>query len=486
MPAPPARAEWRRAESPNFILYGDLSEAQIRQRIVQLEAYDRMLRIMTNVSDPPAPAKLHVYIVGGAEALRTVMNVPAGVAGFYMASQEGIGAFIDGRTDAGTEVLFHEYAHHFMAQYRPNAYPAWYIEGFAEYFMTAEITPRRIDIGRPSPGRAFAIVEGSWLPIDQVLFGEPQRLAGEARARFYAQSWLITHYFYSTPERQQALGRYLVAARSGEPAAALQTATGMDSAAFGQALRHYSRGSIVYRRMTRPENEPAPQVTVTIMSPGTGDLILYEGALRIGIQSGREADYLQRIRASAARYPDDPFARRVLAHAELLYGDAAVADRLLDALLATTPGDAQLMYLKGLRYLTAAENGDDFDRDARLARPWFSRAHRADANHFQTLLRYAQSLRTEPNYVSENTSNVLLLAYQLAPQVAGTRMNAAVMLMNLGEYDDAIGLLQPVSVDPHNASLAANARQLIEQARAAAADPARRRRPPPPSESPAS
>ena len=37
----------------------------------------------------------------------------------------------------GQLVLFHEYAHHFMLQYAPAAYPAWYVEGFAEVVSTA-------------------------------------------------------------------------------------------------------------------------------------------------------------------------------------------------------------------------------------------------------------------------------------------------------------------------------------------------------------
>ena len=28
----PARAEWRRAESPNFVVYGNLSESRLRER----------------------------------------------------------------------------------------------------------------------------------------------------------------------------------------------------------------------------------------------------------------------------------------------------------------------------------------------------------------------------------------------------------------------------------------------------------------------
>jgi hypothetical protein len=477
--AAPARAEWKRAESPNFVLYGNLSEAGLRYRILQLEDFDRLMRLITSVSAPPAPNKLHVYIVAGPSELRQVRSLPPGAAGFYTASADGIAAFVDGSEAAGgNEILFHEYAHHFMMQYGANAYPAWYVEGFAEYFMTVRFNGRRIDIGNYSLGRAYALGEGGWLPMEQILYTNPQSLGRDASSLFYAQSWLVVHYFYSTPERQAALVRYLNAARGDNPRGALQAATGMDLEAFNREIRRYIQGGqIRYRQLVRPEGWTPPAVTVTSLPAAARDLILYQAALAVGIDSERGADYLQRIRAAAARHAADPFAQRILAHAELLFGDPAAADRLLDPLIAANPNDAGLMYLKGMRHLAAAERAEDGAADARAAdaraaRTWFTRAHRADGNHFQTLFRFAQALRGEPNYVSENTANVLLLAHQLAPQVSTVTMNAAAMLMSRRNYAGAAALVEPLAADPHNASLARSARQLLEQARARAQAPA--------------
>lgn len=196
------------------------------------------------------------------------------------------------------------------------------------------------------------------------------------------------------------------------------------------------------------------------------DLILFEAALRVGVPAERRQTYLQQIRTAAARHPDDPLAMRVLAHAEALHGDGAAAERLLDRLLAATPNDAQLMYLKGMRFWVAAESDNPPANAARDARTWFTRAHRADANHYQTLYRYALSLRSEPNYVSENTSNVLMLAHQLAPQVGEIRMNAAVMMVNRREWDQAAALLRPIAADPHDSGMARAARQMLAIAQA--------------------
>ena len=464
--ATPARAEWRRAESPNFIVYSEESESRLRERVALLESFDRLLRTVTSVSAPPAPNKLHIYLVRGEDELRQIVAVPTGIGGFYRATPDGIAALVDAREQGrGNEILFHEYAHHFMWQYAPSPYPTWYVEGFAEYYATARFEGQRIDVGNFSPGRAQAIVAGNWLPIDRLLFAQPRSLDRESRASYYALSWLLVHYFYSTPERQEMLRRYLASPRTGDPAAALQAATGLTPQALLDELRRYIRGGrIRYHQLVRPQ-EVVPAVTITTLPRSADDLLPYEAALRIGIDRADEQAYLQRIRAAAARHPQDRFAMRVLAQAEARFGDPAAADRLLETLMAEAPQDAELMYFKGRRHLTAAENGEEWEQEARLARPWFARAHRIDPNHFQTLYRYAQSLRGDRNFGSENTSNILLLAHQLAPQVAEIRMNAARQLLARGQVDDAETLLRPLASDPHNSALAQAAQRLLQQAR---------------------
>lgn len=464
--AAPARAEWRRAESPNFILYGNASESALRERVLLLEDFDRLLRVVTSVNVPPTGNKLHIYLVSGHDDLLLINPVPPGIAGFYTATSDGIAAFLESNArNGGNELLFHEYAHHFMRQNSPIAYPSWYVEGFAEYFATVRFAARHIDIGNVSGGRAYSIVQGNWLPMERILAGGTAGLDRDGLARYYAQAWLLVHYFYSTSERQETLGRLLPALRGGAPIPALQSATGLTPETLTQELRRYIRGGrISYRRMPRARTDAAPPVTVTALPRSAADMILFEGALRVGIRAENQQPYLQRIRTAAARYPDDPLAMRVLAHAELLYGDGAAAERLLDRLLQASAGNAELLYLKGLRYLMLAESDDPPARAAATARTWFTRAHRADGNHFQSLYRYAQSLRGEREFISDNTKNVILLAHQLAPQVADITINAANLLISRRDYAEAIALLRPLAVDPHNIGLARAAQAMIERA----------------------
>jgi Flp pilus assembly protein TadD len=461
-----ASAQWRRAESPNFVVFSEGPENRLRDRITELEDFHWLLKTITQATNRPAsPNKLHVYVVNGTKELKAVRDLGRDVGGFYASSGEGMAAFVDKQgTGSNNIILFHEYAHHFMHQYFTSAYPAWYIEGFAEYFGTAKFAGRRVDIGNFDPGRVYAVTQQPWLPLERVLRAGPEGLDGPQGAAYYAQAWLIAHYFYSNAERQARLRRYLNAVRTSDPVAALQTATGMNVEQFTRELRTYiGRGSIMYRRLERAEPAPPP-VTVSVLPAAADDLILHHAALRIGLWRDEPAARLQRIRAAAARHPNDPFAQRVLAHAETLHGDRAAALKLLEALQAQAPNDVELMYLRGRLHLENAEKGDEWEKEAALARSWFARAHKLDPNHFQTLYRYAQSQRQGSEAISENTVNTLLLAQQLAPQVTEIRMNAAALLIARGDLDLARDLLAPVIADPHHRGLAEAARKMLEAA----------------------
>jgi tetratricopeptide (TPR) repeat protein len=469
--APAAAQTWLKAESPHFIVYGMGDEARLREQAALLEDYDGLLRLLTGAPDRRPAGKLHVYMVRGG-GLRTVRpGLPIEVAGFYAARPGGIAAFVDERVTVSAnaragrhEVLFHEYAHHFMAQYFPAAYPAWYVEGFAEFMMTARFDGNSVEYGGFAEGRARQVAR-EWASWDHILFPDPRTPV--LPSEFYAQSWILVHYLFTDQARRAALTDYLVALNQGEePRPAFERAFGMTARDLNAALSRYVRGGVPMKRMARSELPATPPIAVTALPPSARDLLLLEAALRIGTARADAPATLARVRRAAAAHEGDAYARRVLAHAEALLGDGEVAERLLGELIAAQPGDAELLYLMGMRHLRAAREADDSDPILRRARPWFVRVHRADPNHFPTLYRYAEALRGQDSYRSENTANILRLAHQLAPQVSEIRLAAATMLMSRGEFDEAVALLGPLAANSHAGGLAAAARLLIEKARA--------------------
>jgi hypothetical protein len=460
--AGPARAEWLRAESPNFIVYGEMSETRLRQRVALLEEYDRFLRLLTGTAAPPAPNKLAVYLVHGRE-MQTIEPVGDGIGGFYRSSPDGVLIVADENQNWASnedDTLLHEYAHHFMMQYHPAPYPTWYVEGFAEYVMTVDIRPERIEYGNYNRNRAGWLASRElWIPYDRLLFGSQRGLDGYS---FYAQSWLMVHYVMADEGRRAAFRRFAEATGRGEePRAAFTAAFGMSGAEIDRVLRAYAR-RITYHRLTRSGPPPSPPVRIDRIAGAEAPLI--EAALLLGVRAPARERLLARARRAGR---GDGFGRRLQARAEILYGDGAVADPLLDALLAAAPNDAELLYLKGLRRLVAGRR-DPARRAAeyRAAQPWFARAFRADPHHYPALYRYAESLSAGDQLLSENSENVLLLAVSLAPQVNEIRLDAAHLLLLRDKFAQAEALLLPLMRSFHDQSEATRLTELLRLARA--------------------
>jgi hypothetical protein len=463
--ATPASAQWHRAESPNFIVYGEMSQGRLRERIVLLEEFDAFLRSLTGTTAAPSPNKLRIYLVRGPE-MQTVAPVGPNVGGFYRATPEGVAAVADvsrNWQNDGDDSLLHEYAHHFMMQYHPAPYPAWYVEGFAEYVMTANIRAERIEYGNYNALRALWLTLGpSWTPYDQILFADKPVDA----PAFYSQSWLLVHYIMADAGRRAAFVRYVQAlARGEETRAAFHTAFAMGPADVDRALRDYAR-RITFHRITRSGRPAPPPIVITRLADAALNPPLIEAALLLGAAEPQQRRGLLE-RARRAGNGDDAYGRRVQARAEILYGDLAAADRLLDALLAMSPADAELLYLKGLRNLVAGHR-DRAGRAAwyRTAQGFFGRAVRADPNHVAALFRYAESLSGGERLLAENTRNVLLLATSLAPQVSEIRLAAAHVLLLRGEFTEAEALLLPMTPTAHESEGADRAQEFLRLARA--------------------
>jgi hypothetical protein len=469
--ATPASATWRRAESANFLLYSQADEADVRQDAALLEDYWALLRALTGVQDPPAAKKLSVYVVRYHEDLEVVHPGAGGdTVGVYDAAPGGIAAFAQSMKglggNLGHEVLFHEIAHHFMLQYRPLAYPLWYVEGFAEFVQTATFDPDKIEYGKPSRMRGGWLIYEHWLPLGEILLNKaPNDEAGNAL--FYAESWLLTHYLLRDPARRAKLAQYLVATAGGEDSmAAFRRIFGMDPSAMQKDMAEYTHKGFGFSRMYRANGADRPAAAVTTLPASADDLLLLDAALKVGVPKMRASAVLGRIRSAARKYNDD-YSLRVLAEAEALIGDPEAAGRALEPLIAAHPDDPELLYWEGMRHLLAARRGGDgAAKERRQAQIWLAKSHRADPDRYQTLYAYAESLSGDPQFLSENTTNVLLLGHALAPQVSEITLNAARVLLLRDKFDQAIVLLTPLASVPHDRETAAAARALLDLARA--------------------
>lgn len=472
--ASPALAQdgrWWRAESANFIVYGDRDERQVRGAAQALEDFDATLRIMmgaTGVQTAEAESKLEVYLVRNLAGLRQVRpDTPETLGGFYYSGAEQIAAFLiydDIGANSRREILFHEYAHHFMLHYFPHAYPRWYIEGFAEYVSTVEFRGRRAIIGTPSEGRSYWVSEGRMLPIEQLLAPENVRDTAEFRNEFYAHSWFAALYVSNRSERLQGLHNYVAALSEGaDSIEAFEPAFGITPEQFERELRDFRRGRVAALSAQLPAD--LARVSVTRMSRAADDLLLPMARMRaVGVRGEDVSAFAAEIERLATPHAADPLGQIALARAALLAENSALARTRLQQILAADETHTEARYLLAELALDEVMTYDD----VAAVRRELARGFRHDPNHFPTLYLYASTFRGQSMPMSEEQLNVLARALELAPQADHIRITLAEELMRANMNDSALVTLRPLLHAPHGGGYSERARELFEDARARA------------------
>lgn len=468
-----AHAEWQKAESAHFIVYSDGGEDSLRTFAGKLEDFDALLRLFhgRTADQEDGARKLDVYLVRSADQLRRVFPDVENAAGVYTAGPIDIFTVAIRKSNGlADDTVLHEYVHHFMLQHYPGAYPAWLIEGYAEYFMTADIEDRKILIGAPNGGRVTALLNGSWISSRDLLTKRSNQLTDQQGALYYSQAWLLTHYMLSDPERKKQLSSFVAATARGEDAlTAWPKTTGIAVQDLERVMRVYLRSAIPNKTLVR-DKRPEFSMTVASLPESAGDLLLEGQMAKRGPPKALGEKLLRSVRADAAKYPGDRLATLTLARAEAGYGDLAVANKLLDDWLTTHPDDADALRLAGENRLAEAEKAGEGGKalTAEAAR-FFGRANKVAPDAYQTLYDFAKTRRGEPGYPSDNTLNVLELAAQLAPQVQEIRFEAGQALASRGRFSDAVRMLEPVANNPHGGKLAENAAALLKAIREKAA-----------------
>jgi tetratricopeptide (TPR) repeat protein len=462
--APAAQAAWYRAETDRFVVFGEGQEAQVRDYAVKLTTFDRVLRLLNPIgAERPVGGKVEVYLVRGLGEMRRVRpSIGAGIAGFYSGNNEAMFAVADVDREGlkAQQVLFHEYAHHFMLANFPAAYPAWFVEGWAEYYQTVEITPDQIKVGDYSDNRVEWLWLGRWLPLDELLTKRVSDLRDEGQAAFYAQAWLLMHYMRSDPERAAQLNAAMLAISKGEePLTAFKAATGAEPKQLDKRLQRYRKLPVLLMK----NSEPSPEVTVTQLPASADDLLLENLRLMSSPLEPVDTRLLEQIRAKAARYPGERLAEMTLARAEFIYGDVGKAQAILDARIAMDPKDEDALVLAGVgQHIAGLRDPARMAERFRAARRYFGKAHTLDSNDFRTLYHYARSRQLEANYPTDNDVAALLQARAFAPSVLEISMHAGAALMHRGRKAEAALVLSPLLNSPHGGSTAQVAKALLE------------------------
>lgn len=455
-----ASAEWHEASSPHFVVYSDDKPERLKAFAEKLERFDTAFRYWRGLSDPPVgnANRLHVFVAPSVGAVQRLAGREAqNVAGFYIGRASGPVAFVPRRIGGGANdisaeaVFFHEYSHHLMLATYTGAFPAWLVEGFAEFHANVKFEPDGgVGFGLPPLYRAYGIFNAGGLSLASMLSGDYQRLSSDQVQSLYGRGWLLTHLLSFEPARKGQLSRYVQLINEGRSAGQAATTAFGDIAALDKELDRY-----VNQRRLRYQPIPASALkvpAVAVRALGAGEAALMPLRMRSirGVDATSAAALVPPARKSAAAHSADPVVQGWLAEIEYDARNYDAAEAAADRALAADPANGQALVYKGRIRMARALASKSKDAAVwRDVRRWFVEASRVDSEDAEPKVLFHSTFRAAGVPPTRNAVEALLYAQQLVPQDTGLRMQVVHQYMIDGKPDEARQLLGPVAFNPH-------------------------------------
>lgn len=484
-----AEAEWHRASSKHFVIYSDDSAAGLRDFALELETFDATYRMARKVPDPELADgnKLHIFVVKDIKSVQNTLGGGRGIAGYYVPRGSGAIAVVPrlaGNADPESlnarTIFYHEYAHHLMYETITGPMPGWLVEGFAEFFSTADVDVKKqqVALGKTAMHRASGINYLAPIPIEKMITNDYEKLDGREIYALYSYGWVLTHYLTFETERRGQLDDYLGRLRQGEPP--LDAA----EAAFG-SLKKLERDMVSHSKQQRLPFIllPAPEIAPSSITVGPVNQAA-QAAMPYFLQSqaGTDKDEAQKVVAAlrlvAQQYAGDAFVQRALAEAEFDVGewDRATVAAMHAAAMDPNMVDAQIYIARiamGRAKDDKLELGDE-EKQALYgqARKAALAAMKISPLDPEPLELYYRSFADQGEAPPLIAVNAILKAVQLAPYGRSLRLTAAQEYLKLGRVDSAKALLAPIAFDFHAKGVAKIAREAVDEIEAGNLDAA--------------
>lgn len=492
--SPALAADWREAETNHFRIYGAVDEKELRKFAERLEYFHGLLHLATGANEAGKPVvKVRVYLVSGiGDVQRHFGRGESDVAGFYSPREEGALAVVPRTTGDGTFtgqlVLFHEYAHHYMLQYTPSAYPSWYVEGFAEIASTASFERKgSITFGKAARHREDELANGISYPVSKMLDGSYIKDTEAGRGWSYGDAWALSHYLTFTDSRRGQFRVYLNAINAGKSPAEAAKAFG-DLGAVQREVGAYVAGrSFAYRAVPITEAAAGP-IAIRALRPAETALIDYAIAAQRGIyvpdkddkrddetdaqfekrrsDAAKERDgWIAKLEAVVSRFPADPVGWLLVADARCNADQYKACVAAANRALAIAPASqrAQVRQAEAMIGLSADLPSDQRKASVLEARKILLKANQLDPNDPLAFLWYYRSFAAIGQSADSDGLMALEIAVELVPQMSGPRLQLASEYIARERYPEARKILLPLANSPHDRGGARAARALLEK-----------------------
>lgn len=199
--APP---HWTEVRSPHFIVLTNSSEKDARHTAGQFErmrtVFHALLPAATDDADSPIVV-LALKDRKSFQALEPEAYLGKGkldLAGYFLWAPDKNYVLVrldSGDGDAFTTV-YHEYTHYMLR--KASAWmPLWLNEGLAEFYQNTVIEDKSVHLGKPSPNDIEYLRENKLIPLSTLLtvdHNSPYYHEEQKGSVFYSESWALTHF----------------------------------------------------------------------------------------------------------------------------------------------------------------------------------------------------------------------------------------------------------------------------------------------------
>src|SRR5580698_1083105 len=265
LPLSAAEPHWIQVASSHFMVLTDGDERQGREVAVRFEqmraVFGQLLaRNRVNLSLP-----IDIIALKGDDEYASAAPSPQGnpifEAAFYIPGEDREFYVLDLAEADNWRAISHAFGK-MLLNYNYPPTPAWFDEGFAEYFASLHLDNRQMRIGDdPEPVSAIrqslvgkltrtgnppqALVDllskSTWMPLPVLFTTKPESTQGNNRQTlFFAQSWMVVHYLIDKNKLPET-GIYFGLVQNDKLPVeeAIQKAYGMTSAQLDQAVKDY-------------------------------------------------------------------------------------------------------------------------------------------------------------------------------------------------------------------------------------------------------
>lgn len=477
MLASSAHADWSEASSEHFIIYGDQSEKSLSLFAERLELFHAtMAQVLRKGPPTPSPSnRVTIFVVSNEVEVRKLIQADnSSIVGFYKPRAGATVALVPQLRQAKSKlelapetVLYHEYAHHFMASITARAYPRWFVEGFAEFFAGVRFKSDEVNLGMPATHRALELEFANRLPIRSLLsFVGGTKDPKSRYDAFYGDSWALFHYLQFAPERAGQLGRYQALLGQGQSALdAAQEAFGDLDQLEKEVLLYWKRGYMNHVVIDRNTLTIGP-ISVSKLPPSAAAMMPITIRSKIGLSEEDAAALLPEAQQLAAQYPEDAHVLAVLAAVELAAGNDDAAIAVADRALAIDPKNITAQLQKGYAVFHKVESGALPRESWTWVRNEFAKANAIENDHPIPLIQFYRSYRVQGLKPTQNAVDGLASAMQLAPFDSSVRWMVSQQLISDKRLAEATEVLAPLAYSPHRNEFTDRALELLTDVQA--------------------